>query len=363
MSSRLGKTQSHSILGGRYPNTLERTVTDPDPSGTVGDLLEFNTSELELGKLYGVQISYKTNASHVFSAVHDYVWPSTGFPGDQDRPERVATFPYFGHHADGDYAYRICTDTLPNIKLGEKDAWVSLIELALEQWEIATNGLVTATPEYANAATKEYEACTAFDVWRLFFLTQRADDSRSEIKVFDIGAAEAIFASTEMASDPFKRCLIGAAACVTSRTGYERKDRVASNELDGVDISFNLRKLKEYDPNFLPDYPTEIHFNKCAESSGYAQRPGGRALDYYLFETAVHEAGHAFGLSNVTDLWKYLGNGIPWPEWFDPFAQVTYEASHPTITDSAMNYDYTEQNCSPHAFDVLAISALYQSVR
>ena len=185
--------------------------------------------------------------------------------------------------------------------------------------------------------------------------------------MFDIGAAEAIFASTEIASDPFKRCLIGATACVTSRTGYDRNDRVASNELDGVDISFNLRKLQARMPPSIPDYPTEIHFNKCAESSGYAQRPVGRGWDYYLFETAVHEAGHAFGLSNVTDLWKYVGNSIPWPEWFDPFAQETYVASHRTVTDSAMNYDdktgVAEQNCSPHPFDVLAISALYQGVR
>ena len=344
-----------------WQDNLEANSLDPDPSGPVNGLLEFNTSELELGKLYGVQLSYKTNTSHVFSAVHDYVWPSTGFPGDDNRPERVATFPYFGHHTDGDYAYRICTDTLPNTTTGERDAWVSLIETALEQWEVATNGLVTATPEYANAATKEYEPCTAFDWWRLFFLTQLADDNRSEIKVFDIGAAEAIFASIEIASDPFKRCVIGATACVTSRTGYERTDRIASNELAGVDISFNLRKLKDYDPHFIPDRPEEIHFNKCGESA-YTQRPSDRSNDYYLYQTAVHEAGHAFGLSNVTDLWKYLGNSIPWPGWFDPFSRATYVASHPTINNSVMNY-VIEQDCSPHDFDVLAISALYQGVR
>ena len=69
-----------------WQDTLEYTVRDDDPSGRVGERLEFNTSDLELGKLYGVQISYKTTASHVFSAVHDYVWPSTGFPGDNGTP-------------------------------------------------------------------------------------------------------------------------------------------------------------------------------------------------------------------------------------------------------------------------------------
>ena len=205
----------------------------------------------------------------MFSAVHDYVWPSTGFPGDEGRPERVATFPYFGHHADNDYAYRICTDTLPNIEQGEKDAWITLIEMALKQWEIATGGMVTATPEYVNAAAKEYEECTDFSFWRIFFFTRRADDARSEIRVFDINTHEAFLASRETASDPFKKCIIGAVACVTSRTGYDRDDRVARNELDGVDISFSLRKLKDEYPNFLPDWPTGIHFNKCGES-GYA---------------------------------------------------------------------------------------------
>ena len=341
---------------------LERTFTDDDPSGAVGDLLEFNTSDLELGKLYGVQISYKTNPNHVFSAVHDYVWLSTGFPGDNERPERVATFPYFGHHADNDYAYRICTDTLPNIREGEKDAWVTLIETALKQWEIATDGVVTATPEYVNEATKEYEECTDFSWWTSFLLTQAGqDDTRSEIRVFDINTAEALFASSEIASDPFKECVIVAPACVTSRAGYDRYDRVAGNELGGVDISFNLRKLKDRDPDFLPDWPEEIHFNKCGES-GYPQRPDGGNSDFYLFETAVHEGGHAFGLSNITDQWKHVANSLPLPDSFDPFSRAIYVASHPTIAPSVMDYDFTGQNCSPNPFDVLAIFALYQGV-
>ena len=360
-----------------WVDTLEQTFTDSNPSGTSNAPLEFNTSELELGQLYGVQISYKTNRSHVFSAVHDYVWPSSGFPGDQGRPERVATFPYFGHHADRDYAYRICTDTLPNVHPGEKDAWVALIEMALEQWEIATDGLVTATPEYVNVANKEYQECTDFDVWHHFFIgiygSRPADDARSEIRVFDVNTAEALLASKEIASDPFKRCLLGAVACVTSRTGYNRDDRVARNELEGVDISFNLRKLEDRSPPYIPDYPTQIHFNKCSDSSGYTQRnlrdPNNSdpPYDFYLFETAVHEAGHAFGLSNVTDEWRYVVNSIPWPDWFDPFDQATYVASHPTVADSAMNYDskadVVEQDCSPHPFDVLAIFALYQGIR
>lgn len=76
----------------------------------------------------------------------------------------------------------------------------------------------------------------------------------------------------------------------------------------------------------------------------------------------MHEAGYAFGLSNVTDEWKY-----PCPDWFDPFDRETCLASHPAIADSVMNYDnkagVEEEDCSPHPFDVLAVFTLYQGVQ
>ena len=54
------------------------------------------------------------------------------------------------------------------------------------------------------------------------------------------------------------------------------------------------------------------------------------------------------------------------PSWFDPFRREIYEASHPTVADSVMNYNsetgVSEPDCSPHPFDVLAIYAAYQTV-
>ena len=41
------------------------------------------------------------------------------------------------------------------------------------------------------------------------------------------------------------------------------------------------------------------------------------------------------------------------------FEESPYEAAHPSIADSVMNYD-REHDCSPHPFDILAIYALYQ---
>ena len=72
----------------------------------------------------------------------------------------------------------------------------------------------------------------------------------------------------------------------------------------------------------------------------------------------MHEAGHALGLSDVSlNLWE---------------VHQPYNIAHPTIQDSALNYDYRalspggghllEPDCSPHPFHVMVAYALYQTV-
>ena len=54
-----------------------------------------------------------------------------------------------------------------------------------------------------------------------------------------------------------------------------------------------------------------------------------------------------------------------WPFDFTiEFPAMVYEASHPAVTDSVMNYDgrKDEPDCSPHPLDIMAIYALYQTV-
>ena len=66
----------------------------------------------------------------------------------------------------------------------------------------------------------------------------------------------------------------------------------------------------------------------------------------------VHESGHALGLSNFS--------------WRNP---IGTSVAHPSIPDSVMNYDSevpqisNEPDCSPHPFDIMAIEALYQTLR
>ena len=71
----------------------------------------------------------------------------------------------------------------------------------------------------------------------------------------------------------------------------------------------------------------------------------------------VHEAGHALGLSNFS-----YGDLVD-------FFHIDYSVAHPTIPDAVMNYDSEipqivgEHDCSPHPFDIMALEALYQTVR
>ncbi len=76
---------------------------------------------------------------------------------------------------------------------------------------------------------------------------------------------------------------------------------------------------------------------------------------------ALHEAGHALALS-----------GLDYSDLVFFGAQL-YHGAHPTIPDAAMNYDndtdirypvgtgFSEPDCSPHPFDILVLSALYQA--
>ena len=89
------------------------------------------------------------------------------------------------------------------------------------------------------------------------------------------------------------------------------------------------------------------------------------AQDFRAYEAMVHEAGHAFGLSDFDELRprRVLNNAV----------------AHPDITDSVMSYDHvarelypegspewnradSEPDCAPYPLDIMAIRALYQAL-
>ena len=80
--------------------------------------------------------------------------------------------------------------------------------------------------------------------------------------------------------------------------------------------------------------------------------------DFSIYELIVHESGHALGLSE-----------------FSRRRPGSYDISHPTIPDAVMNYDdempdwvpstysKNEPDCFPHPFDIMAVYALYQTLK
>ena len=371
----------------------DKLYDDVTANGAVGTRLTYSRPKLELGKLYGIQLSYEISAGHetihVFSANDVYVWPSKNLPSENPHPDRVATFPFFGHHKDKDYGYRICKDTFFPDNTTRQADWVKLIEHAFEQWEIATDGFITMTPEYKDPVSREYEDCTSMSWWRPMFLIRGKDDSLSEIRMLDVNIPKAFLASKEISSDIFKLCILAAPACVTSRTDYNDPNRGPSNYLSGVDITFNRSKFEDDDPTvgkrgyWYPRIPV-VSFNTCLPDI-YPDEDNPDT-GYSAYRIVLHEAGHALGLSNVTDQWRYQLEAVASLVKLNPFKNDIYHASHSSTPDSVMNYDKEifanydplgddpntqniderwqrlgrEPDCSPHPIDILAIYALYQ---
>ena len=256
----------------------------------------------------------------------------------------------------------------------------------------------------------------------LAFILQ--DDSQNNVRMFDVPNGKDIYAFPEFKSDTFKACLNSEAnACVSSFYSYSGldisdhlnqqarlrisqlvtsgnwaglldilltsyRDREAMNAIPSADISFNEANFGSSYLNIL----SEVEFNTCLPALGAQSAPDD--FGYKAYGVAVHETGHALGLSgfSVRDLIYFAAstavNELPFPAPFVNLIQLIneaepqhYIAAHPTIPDSVMNYDsfdatkrstpyirhprvvhgFAEPDCSPHPFDVLAVFALYQT--
>ncbi len=364
-----------------------------------------NIQGLDDDEIYAIQINYEIEDIKVFSARDAFVWPSSELPGNN---KRVATYPFFGHHAGRTFEYIICHTTFP---LSERATWVDIIVDAFEQWEEATDGFITMTRDLTGGCPF---AAVGTDPTRRFIVQ---DDRQNEVRMFNVTSMTAIHAFPEFKSDAFKNCLRpGTSACVTSFHGYsglstqdpeERRaiaehvasqnwralldilgallsDRQASNAIQSVDVSFNQARFKSIaDPSGLSDLniPANVAFNTCMPDTTPASLGDDPDEGYKAYMIAVHEAGHALGLSGFSfrDLLSSFVPDFIAPLlnrpiiWFEGTDGQRYVTSHPTIPDSVLNYDdddkirspidatFAEPDCSPHPFDIVAIYALYQT--
>ena len=366
------------------------------------DLLNGDTIEgLVKGKIYAIQLRYaKAGAPTVFAARDVYVWPSGRAAGNG---ERVATFPLHSPVPNGIYEYRICDAPIPRGITVVNSAWKDAVRHALEQWQVATDGLVEMTPSNqscsnfntpidptdpasdtlleavekeiaASGSTIDVEAVTAFAkgyLTSVLALTQATRDNHNwnEVRIIhpddfsQLGTLANPPRGVSIANPGYFTDLtrdIGLASCIFSASARgcaQRHPRVRTMPLQSTDIFINQSNRNI--GTVAPPLPGDVQFNKCPTSRNGA------------YQTLVHEAGHALGIR---------GGVVPIPaptrlsgRWWN-----SYVSSHPffavrnlmspdpwssdesRMTAMSWNAD-SELRCSPHPFDILAIYALYQS--
>ena len=357
----------HTALGWK-PNVF----ANPPPTTSDNPI-----TGLDLEEIYAVQFIYEItepgNSISVYAGRDSFAWPSTRAAGGG---ERVATFPLNSTVSNGEYSYRICDDTFPAADLAD---WKRVIRHALGQWQLATDGLVKMN--YENG-----QACADYTG----VVQQIADRFNAHIQ---INMPPMLVPITDNQKEMLRNYLknLGTLTKLKAEglqwnevimidnspmTNFENLRKIAvfpefTTEIGLAGCAFNIRVaacavtrygdvtdilLRKTATTPLGPVPggddhvekDDVHFNKC----GFARR---RA-----YENLIHEAGHALGI---------LG-GSRDPDWADSVG------GHPTVPGSVMSYEGRnlriaglpyrlddDPDCAPHPLDIMAIYALYQTMR
>ncbi|MCY3602064.1 MAG: fibronectin type III domain-containing protein, partial [Chloroflexi bacterium] len=398
-------------------------ILPPDPQSP--DLRRGRIYHLSDRTIYAVQLNYvHSDLGTVFAARDAYVW-AAGYRPDSGggTPERVATFPYYGYFPGATYAYHICVDTFPSelttpVPGGTttyEGNWVSLIDAAIGTWQQATAGRITTsrvslscpTPTWSHDYDITRVTCerttdgvlasifgpTALlipDVVSDFFagICQDVADAildlegatldvvsdtvrlaeafwRSLEGVDDNGVSEVRFIDqksdrdVEFITSIYKLCIFAPGGGCSTSPAYAEGNR-GGNQIGSADIFLNWRRLRDRtDDHLQVASPAVIQFNTCIWPRD--SRADQRAV--YAFETVVHEAGHALGLSGASIQKTAVELAL---QGLRLEIELDYPVSHPTIPSSVVNYNSEvgatkEPDCYPHPLDVMAIHALYQT--
>ena len=376
---RLGR--DHTLVGWEPKYFISHDIVEEQDLGTDNAI-----EGLTKGAIYAIQLRYsKEGKPDVFAARDVYVWPS-------DRPaddgERVASFPLNYPIAGKEYRYRFCDETFPpgdvtvdGIPIPRSSVWKKAAVHAFDQWEVATNHLVTTTPtgpscadysRYLSDLKSEIivrhpnigpgDKLTEEEVLGLrrflnalegITLVRERDRSWNEVRMVDVSDRNFFYqitpnvdslatfsAFTELAKEvgvPPCIFLLPARGCAVFFASYtEGEDRIET-----TDIFLNQYIIGSEPPSLPGDDETtdrnDVQFNKCATSNNPA------------YATLVHEAGHALGIRLANDV--------------NDFPDDQYNKAHPFTSDSretVMSYSGLSFGCSPHPFDIMAIYAMYQ---
>ncbi len=386
---------NHAAYGwkpGHYvsDDTIKEQELGDGENPAINDTIEGLTK----GAIYAIQLRYsKAGKPDVFAGRDVYVWPS-------DRPaangERVATFPLNYPVPSKEYAYRVCEETFPggygtvdgNTVL-RRPAWKKAVMHAFEQWDVATDGLITMTlvdqpcadySQYASILEHRIylalrgdvsdidpsDGLSAEEIHSLRFflnglqgitLVRERDRDWNEVKMFDKGdyinliriprnieppqdrdeLLRTEFAFNQLAKEVgMPNCAYTANACAVPFLDYTERESFTLT----TDIFLDQEAVGSNPPSLPGDDDTtdrsDVPFNRCSTSNNFA------------YQILVHEAGHALGIIDANDA-----------------TDEDYIDDHPFTPDSrnsVMSYNIADElMCTPHPFDILAIYALYQS--
>lgn len=350
--------------------------------------------KLKLNRIYAIQLTYDSDNSgtpDVFAARDVYVYPERY---QADSGDRIAGFPVVQHLTDKTFTYRICPETFAVEGETRKNAWVRLVRDAFGRWQNAlTADLVPIVEEsgpctsYADIAARWALEITA-EVQRLMqgnppvtdldtiadrveafvrrmreeqmggwpeFRARIAtlnnqDKSHNEVLLFDDENADLKSLFKYRIYDELSGDLGATHACWYA-LGEEPGSASACADSQGILGPFGIVRY----------YTTDIFFRRSAFVSGALDIPGpdarmnicgfvgNREGINSAFSAAMHEIGHALGISSDgrTEIvqWRAYAQGHP-PDY---------------IVDTIMSYN-TQPRCGPYPLDLMVIHALYQTV-
>ena len=292
------------------PSTLGSFSSSAPIRNTVHTITGLNSEEI-----YAIQLIYTPSGAglpaRVYAGRYVYVYPSSTGPIDDDPNDgfapRVATFPLEVRlPANRTYGYRICEDTFPADK---RAAWRNLIVHAFEQWELATDGLVTMTHQGSQCADHSAEHSSAVAAMQqmtaetltsqqstmvesfigtLGTYTFALDKNRelNEISALDESVSPHIYYAKIAASSElsevfgFLDCIsTDVAGCALHYSGSLTTDIFLNvQDLDAKDDSLDIPDNHIWHPR-----PNLVFPDACLPHSP-------------AYETLVHEAGHAIGI-------------------------------------------------------------------
>ena len=370
-------TFQHSDVGWQPRNLGSLSILDADTNGNPISGTTYTITSVSPQEIYAVQLIYATNnpalPARVYAGRYVYVYPSSTPPVDpypeDDYAPRVATFPLENRlpATSRNFGYRICEGTFP---ADTRAAWRNLIVHAFEQWELATDGLVTMTHEGSQCADHSAEHSSA--VAKMQQMTSETLTSQQSKMVESFIGALSTY-TYALAKDRELNEITSIDETVAPHRFYGKI--AASSETSQVFgfldcTNTDIAGCALYDPK---SHTTDIFLN--VKNLGKEERhlvipddhiwhprkglvfPDACMLKSPAYETLVHESGHAVGIGGGEGASQAIRGHS-----FIPYSIVNYDSLVYVNVDT-IPQKASDDDCAPYQFDIMAIFALYQTAQ